>query len=77
MAAYAWLKRDLAGSTDNLIDIFEVNGTAAVDWLEKQVYPLLVKLVRRDEATVKVNAEALVKAPEELQALNMKSHCGG
>ena len=63
LAAYARLKRDLASGTDDLIGIFEANGTAAADRLEKQVYPLIAKLTRRDEATVKASAEALVKAP--------------
>lgn len=63
LAAYARLKRDLAGGTDDLLGIFEANGTAAADRLEKQVYPLIAKLTRRDEATVKASAEALVKAP--------------
>ena len=63
LAAYARLKRDLAGGTDDLIGIFEANGTAAADRLENQVYPLIAKLTRRDEATVKASAEALVEAP--------------
>lgn len=63
LAAYARLKRDLAGGTDDLLGIFEANGTAAADRLEKQVYPLIAKLIRCDEATVKVSAEALVEAP--------------
>jgi hypothetical protein len=63
LAAYSRLKRDLAGGTDDLIGVFEANGTAAADRLEKLVYPLLAKLTRRDEATVKASAEALVKAP--------------
>lgn len=63
LAAYARLKRDLAGGTDDLLGIFEANGTAAADRLEKQIYPLIAKLTRRDEATVRASAEALVKAP--------------
>jgi hypothetical protein len=63
LAAYARLKRDLAGGTDDLIDIFLANGTTAADRLENQIYPLIAKLSRRDEATVKASAEALVKAP--------------
>jgi hypothetical protein len=63
LAAYARSKRDLAGGTDDLLGIFEANGTAAADRLEKQIYPLIAKLTRRDEATVKASAEALVKAP--------------
>lgn len=63
LAAYARLKRDLAGGTDDLIGIFEANGTASADRLEKQIYPLIAKLTRRDEATIRASAEALVKAP--------------
>jgi hypothetical protein len=64
LAAYARLKRDLAGGTDDLIGIFEANGTTAADRLEKQVYPLIARLTRREEATVRAGAEALFKAPE-------------
>ena len=63
LASYARLKRDLAGGTDDLIGIFEANGTTAADKLLKQVYPLIAKLTHREEATVKATAEALVKAP--------------
>ncbi|MGE3163992.1 MAG: neuraminidase-like domain-containing protein [Planctomycetota bacterium] len=63
LAAYARLKRDLAGGTDDLLGTFEANGTAAADRLDKQIYPLIAKLTRRDEATVEASAEALVKAP--------------
>ncbi len=63
LAAYARLKRDLAGRTDDLISIFEANGTAAADRLEKSIYPLIAKITRRDEPTVKATAEALVKPP--------------
>jgi peptidoglycan hydrolase-like protein with peptidoglycan-binding domain len=52
LAGYARLKRDLAGGTDDLIGIFE---TKALD----QVYPLIARLTRRDEATVKAAANAL------------------
>ena len=63
LAAYARLKRELAGGTDDLVDIFEANDTAAADKLEKKVYPLLARLMRRDEATVKAAATALFAAP--------------
>jgi len=63
LAAYARLKRDLAGGTDDLIGIFEANETVDVDKLEKKVYPLIARLTRRDEAMVKATAEALVAAP--------------
>ena len=49
LAGYARLKRDLADGTDDLIGIFEAK---ALD----QVYPLIAKLTRRDEATVKATA---------------------
>ena len=69
LAAYARLKHDSAGGTDDLIGIFEANPPAAAtdqkkrDTLEKRVYPLIAKVMRRDEATVKATAEALVRAP--------------
>jgi hypothetical protein len=59
LAAYARLKRDLAGGTDDLIGIFEANGTGEV----AQVYPLIAKLTRRDETVVKASARALSAAP--------------
>ncbi|MEQ1844079.1 MAG: neuraminidase-like domain-containing protein [Nitrospira sp.] len=63
LAAYARLKRDLAGGTDDLIGIFEANETTDVDKLDKKVYPLVAKLTRRDKATVKASAKALFAAP--------------
>ncbi len=59
MAGYSRLKRDLAGGTDDLIGIFEANGTGDLD----KVYSLIAKLTRRDEATVKDSAKALFAAP--------------
>ena len=63
LAAYARLKRDLAGGSDDLIGIFESNGTAAADRLDKHIYPLIARLTRRDVATVKAIAETIVKTP--------------
>ena len=59
LTAYARLKRDLAGGTDDLITIFEANGTGDPG----SVYSLIARLTRRDEATVKASAEALVAVP--------------
>lgn len=59
LASYARLKRDLAATTDDLIDIFEANGTGDPG----NVYPLIAKLTHRDEATVKDTAEAMFAAP--------------
>lgn len=59
LVAYARLKRDLAAGTDDLIGIFEADGVSAVDRLEKQVYPLIARLTRRDESTITITAEAL------------------
>ncbi len=64
MAAYARLKADLAGGTDDLIGIFEANATLAADKLDKLVYPLIAKLTRRDAATVQATAAALFSAPD-------------
>lgn len=60
LAAYARLKRDLAGGTDDLIGVFETNGAGSIG----SVYPLIATLTRRDEATIKATAEALAAAPE-------------
>ena len=63
LAGYARLKRDVAGGTDDLIGIFEANEAPAADKLDQKVYPLLANLTRRDEATIKATAMALVSAP--------------
>lgn len=63
LASYARLKRDLASGTDDLIGIFEANASTAADKLDTKVYPLIAKLTRRDEATIKATAEALDAAP--------------
>lgn len=63
LAGYARLKHDLAGGTDDLITVFEASELTAPDKLVKEVYPLIAKLTRRDEAIVKACAEALVIAP--------------
>src|SRR5262249_13219515 len=60
LGAYARLKRDLAGGTDDLIGVLEANGTGDLD---KKVYPLIAQLTRRDEATVKEAARALAESP--------------
>ena len=59
LAGYARVKRDLAEGTDDLINIFEAQGTTRPD----DVYPLIAKLTRRDEATVRAAARALSTAP--------------
>jgi hypothetical protein len=63
LAGYARVKRDLAGGTDTLIDIFEANATTDDDKLDKAVYPLIAKLTRRDIATIKAAACSLVTEP--------------
>ncbi len=63
LAAYARLKRDLAAGTDDLIGIFEANGTTAADRLEKQIYPRVARLTRRNEATIQATVEALFTVP--------------
>jgi ABC toxin N-terminal region/Neuraminidase-like domain len=59
LAAYARLKRNLAGGTDDLVGVFEANETGDLD----KVYSLIAALTRRDEAAVKVTAKALVATP--------------
>ena len=56
LAAYARLKREVAGGTDDLIAVFE---TTAID----DVYALLAQITRRDPATVKGTARALFATP--------------
>ncbi|MCL6542207.1 MAG: hypothetical protein K6T87_16750 [Roseiflexus sp.] len=63
LAAYARLKREMAGSAEDLIDVFEANGTTAPDKLEKQVCPLIAKITRREAATVRATAESLFSNP--------------
>jgi ribosomal protein L7/L12 len=59
LMAYARLKRDLAGGTDDLIGIFEADETDQPDKRNKKVYPLIATLTRRDETTVRAVANAL------------------
>lgn len=58
LVSYVRLKNDLAAGTNDLIELFETNGTGDLS----KVYPLIAKLTRRDEATVKATANALVSA---------------
>jgi hypothetical protein len=71
LAGYARVKRDLAGGTDDLIGVFEANEVGYMD----KVYPLIAKLTRRDEATVKATANALsttaLSFPNELAMLRL------
>lgn len=59
LAAYARLKRDLASGTDDLIAVFEANGTGDL----KKVYPLIAKLTRRDDTTIQATTKALFDKP--------------
>jgi hypothetical protein len=59
LADYTRLKRDLAAATDDLIAIFEVNGTKDLD----RTYTLIAKLTRRDEAIVRSSSNAIFTAP--------------
>lgn len=63
LAAYARLKRDLAGGTDDLIAIFEANGTTDANRLQASVYPLLARLTRREAVLIQAAAEELFSAP--------------
>lgn len=64
LAAYAKLKRELAPGTDDLLGIFEANGTTAPGRLEALVYPRIAQLTRRDPRLVKATAEILVSPPD-------------
>lgn len=59
LAAYARVKRDLAPGTDDLIGVFEAQAAGGAT----AVYPIVARLTRRDEATVKATAEALSPSP--------------
>ena len=59
LAAYVRLKGDLTGGTDDFIRVFETNGTGDLG----EVYRLIAKLTRRDEAMIKASAESLFIAP--------------
>jgi hypothetical protein len=65
LAGYARLKRDLAGGTDDLIGVFE---TDDID----RVYPLIAKLTRREETTVRATARALFTTPAFNDELNLQ-----
>ncbi|SFE35463.1 neuraminidase-like domain-containing protein [Nitrosomonas sp. Nm166] len=72
LVAYARLKRDLANGTDDLIEVFEANAITSPDRLEKQVYPLIAKLTRRDEATIATTAEALFITPTFANEISLR-----
>lgn len=70
LAHYAVLRRELAGGTDELVDVFEADGAGSTD----VVFDLLARLTRRDRATVEATARALFPTPafgdeESLQRL--------
>lgn len=56
LAGYARLKRDLAGGTDDIISIFEVEDL-------ERAFSLLADLTRRDKATVRAAARAISPSP--------------
>lgn len=59
LADYSRLKSDLASGTDDIIDIFEANGTGDAD----KVYSLIAKITRRDKTIVKESINALYSTP--------------
>lgn len=63
LAAYTRLKRDLAGGTDDLIEIFEANGTTDVNRLQESVYPLIARLTRREKTVIQATAAELFAVP--------------
>lgn len=64
LITYASLKRELAGGTDDLITIFEANGTMGANRLDELVYPRIAELTRRDDLVVTSVANALFAAPD-------------
>ena len=79
LASYSRLKSILAGGSDDLIKVFEANEAAyqkrklrpdgtddlsdVSEALARTVYPLIARLTRRDQETVKKTARALVREP--------------
>lgn len=59
LASYVRLRGGFAGGTDDLIGIFEANGTGDLN----VVYAHIARLTRRDEVTIRTSAEALFDAP--------------
>lgn len=59
LADYSRLKNDLASGTDDIIDIFEANGTGDTD----KVHSLIAKITRRDKSLVGDSVNALVSTP--------------
>ncbi|MBK8639513.1 MAG: hypothetical protein IPN92_15035 [Chromatiaceae bacterium] len=59
LAAYARLDRELGDGPADLIDIFEASESTAPDVLDTKIVPLIARLTRRDEPTVKATARAL------------------
>ena len=56
---YVRVRSAIAEGTDDLIGVFETNRTGDID----KVYSAIAKLTRRDDATVKAAARALVSVP--------------
>lgn len=56
LSGYSHIKKELAEGTDDLIEIFEA-------LTPDQAYPLIAKLTRREEITVKTTARALFADP--------------
>ena len=65
LAGYARLKRDMAGGTEDLIDVFE---TKALD----DVYALTARITRREASTVKATAQALFAPPSFTNELSLQ-----
>jgi hypothetical protein len=63
LAAYARLKRDMAGGTGDLIGVFEADATTVATRLTDAVYPLIAGITRREAGVVQATAEALAAAP--------------
>ncbi len=63
LAEYARLKREIADGKDDLIAIFEANGTGEANRLTEKVYPLIAQLTRRTDSVVQATAEALFQTP--------------
>ncbi len=59
LATYARLGRELGGGSAGLIDIFEASESTAPDAFDTTIVPLIARLTRRDDVTIKGTAQAL------------------
>jgi 5-hydroxyisourate hydrolase-like protein (transthyretin family) len=67
LIAYARLRGDLSGGTDELISVFEASAVS-ID----AAYPLLASLTRREEARIRETAERIFAAPRFVDEIDLQ-----